>query len=140
MGNIVSAGAFTRVTAFAAARLWSARHVCGYARSLSRFAQSLGLAGVLVALLLLGLGSDGEATQTQITAVASATCGPVQYEGSAPAGALIVSDLPLRGASSERSRQMNDAIRLVLRAAGWRAGTRRVAFQACDDSDAATGL
>jgi len=64
----------------------------------------------------------------------------VQYEGSAPAGALIVSDLPLRGASSERSRQMNDAIRLVLRAAGWRAGTRRVAFQACDDSDAATGL
>jgi branched-chain amino acid transport system substrate-binding protein len=35
---------------------------------------------------------------------------------------------------------MNDAIRLVLRAAGWRAGARRVAFQACDDSDAATGL
>ena len=35
---------------------------------------------------------------------------------------------------------MNDAIRLVLRAAGWRAGGRRVAFQACDDSDAATGL
>jgi branched-chain amino acid transport system substrate-binding protein len=35
---------------------------------------------------------------------------------------------------------MNDAIRLVLRAARWRAGKRGVAFQACDDSDAATGL
>jgi branched-chain amino acid transport system substrate-binding protein len=53
---------------------------------------------------------------------------------------LIVSDLPLRGASSKRSQQMNDAIRLVLRSAGWRAGKRPVAFQACDDSDATTGL
>ena len=78
--------------------------------------------------------------QPGVTPVASATCGPVQYEGRVPPQALIVSDLPLRGASSKRSQQMNDAIRLVLRAAGWRAGTRRVAFQPCDDSDAATGL
>jgi branched-chain amino acid transport system substrate-binding protein len=35
---------------------------------------------------------------------------------------------------------MNDAIRLVLEAAGWRAGGRTVAFQACDDSNAKTGL
>jgi branched-chain amino acid transport system substrate-binding protein len=108
--------------------------------SLCRFVQVLGLTGALLAALpLVGL-SDGQATQTALTAVASSTCGPVQYEGSAPAQALIVSDLPLRGGSSERSQQMNDAIRLVLRGAGWRAGTRRVAFQACDDSDPATGL
>jgi branched-chain amino acid transport system substrate-binding protein len=88
----------------------------------------------------VAFGGEGHASQPAVTPVSSATCGPVQYEGAAPAQALIVSDLPLRGASSKRSQQMNDAIRLVLRAAGWRAGARRVAFQACDDSDAATGL
>jgi branched-chain amino acid transport system substrate-binding protein len=111
--------------------------VCGYAAGLSRLAQILGL---LAALLLLGFATDGQAAPAGISAVASATCGAVQYEGAAPAQGLIVSDLPLRGASSQRSAQMNDAIRLVLRAAGWRAGPRRVAFQACDDSDPATGL
>jgi branched-chain amino acid transport system substrate-binding protein len=35
---------------------------------------------------------------------------------------------------------MNDAIRLVLEGANWRAGGRTVAFQACDDSEADTGL
>jgi branched-chain amino acid transport system substrate-binding protein len=75
-----------------------------------------------------------------VTAVATGTCGPVQYEGPGAAEALIVSDLPLRGASSQRSQQMNDAIRLTLRAAGWRAGNRHIGFQACDDSDAGTGL
>jgi branched-chain amino acid transport system substrate-binding protein len=35
---------------------------------------------------------------------------------------------------------MNDAIRLVLEGAGWKAGGRSVAFQACDDSEADTGL
>jgi branched-chain amino acid transport system substrate-binding protein len=35
---------------------------------------------------------------------------------------------------------MNDAIRLVLEGNGWKAGGRNVAFQACDDSNAKTGL
>jgi branched-chain amino acid transport system substrate-binding protein len=35
---------------------------------------------------------------------------------------------------------MNDAIRLVLEGASWKAGGRSVAFQACDDSEADTGL
>jgi branched-chain amino acid transport system substrate-binding protein len=35
---------------------------------------------------------------------------------------------------------MNDAIEIVLEDAGWRAGGRRVAFQACDDSNKKTGL
>src|SRR6266480_5599554 len=108
--------------------------------ALSGLARSVVLAGAsLTALAALGL-SAGQAAQSAVTPVASATCGPVQYEGSAPAQALIVSDLPLRGASSKRSQQMNDAIRLVLRAAHWRAGKHRIGFQACDDSDAATGL
>jgi branched-chain amino acid transport system substrate-binding protein len=75
-----------------------------------------------------------------VTPVASSACGAVQYGGSGPAQALVVSDLPLRGDSRQRSLQMNDAIRLVLEGAGWRASARSVAFQACDDSNAKTGL
>jgi branched-chain amino acid transport system substrate-binding protein len=100
-----------------------------------------GLAGALLAsLIILVAGTEGGAAQAAVTPVASAACGPVQYEGAAPAQGLVVSDLPLQGDSSRRSLQMNAAIRLVLHAAGWSAGGRGVAFQACDDSDAATGL
>jgi branched-chain amino acid transport system substrate-binding protein len=94
---------------------------------------------LLVAVPLLELG-EGLAAQAEVTPVASGTCGPVQYEGPGTAQGEIVSDLPLRGASSNRSQQMNDAIRLALRAAGWRAGKHRIGLQACDDSDATTGL
>jgi branched-chain amino acid transport system substrate-binding protein len=75
-----------------------------------------------------------------VTAVESSACGPVQYGGQGEAQALIVSDLPLQGDSRRRSLQMNDAITLVLEGANWQAGGRRVAFQACDDSEADTGL
>ena len=99
------------------------------------------------ALLLLGLvvfaligAHRGDAAATGVTAVSSSACGAVQYGGSGPAQALIVSDLPLHGDSKQRSRQMNDAIVLVLEGAHWRGGGRNVAFQACDDSSAKTGL
>jgi branched-chain amino acid transport system substrate-binding protein len=97
------------------------------------------------ALLLLGLAvlaitSQGRAAATGVTPVASSACGPVQYGGSGEAQALIVSDLPLQGDSRRRSLQMNNAIELVLAGANWRAGSRNVAFQACDDSLADTGL
>jgi branched-chain amino acid transport system substrate-binding protein len=93
----------------------------------------------LAAAALLGAGA-GYAAPLEASPVASSTCGPVQYEGPGKASSLIVSDLPLRGASSQRSAQMNDAIRLTLRTAGWKAGKVKLGFQACDDSDAATGL
>jgi branched-chain amino acid transport system substrate-binding protein len=82
----------------------------------------------------------GDAAATGISAVDSSSCGAVQYGGSGAAQALIVSDLPLQGDSRQRSLQMNDAIRLVLEGAHWRSGGRNVAFQACDDSNAKTGL
>lgn len=73
-------------------------------------------------------------------AVNSSACGPLQYGGAGKAQALIVSDLPLQGDSRRRSLQMNDAITLVLEAANWEASGVQVAFQACDDSEADTGL
>jgi branched-chain amino acid transport system substrate-binding protein len=88
----------------------------------------------------LTLSGDSRAANAGVTAVDSSACGPVQYGGSGAAQALIVSDLPLQGDSRRRSLQMNDAIGLVLEGASWKAGGRNVAFQACDDSEADTGL
>lgn len=98
-----------------------------------------GLAGLiaLVALAILAFGSRAEAA---VTPVESSACGLVQYGGAGAPEALIVSDLPLQGDSRRRSLQQNDAIRLVLEGADWKAGSRNVAFQACDDSLADTGL
>jgi len=107
---------------------------------MSRRMPTLGLAALLLGLVLLAGGVPGQAAVAGVTPVASSSCGPVQYGGSGAPQALLVSDLPLQGDSKQRSVQMNDAIRLVLEGAGWRAGGRNVAFQACDDSLAKTGL
>jgi branched-chain amino acid transport system substrate-binding protein len=93
----------------------------------------------VAALAVLGAGAATGAAPTA-TAVALKACGPVQYGGAGTPTALIVSDLPLRGDSKERSTQMNDAIQLVLEGAGWQAGGTTVGFQACDDSSPKTGL
>ncbi|HEX3609478.1 MAG TPA: branched-chain amino acid ABC transporter substrate-binding protein [Solirubrobacterales bacterium] len=101
----------------------------------------LGTAVILaLALVVLVSGRASQAAGPSVTPVASPSCGAVQYGGTGTAQALIVSDLPLQGDSRERSLQMNDAIRLVLEGAGWHAGGLAVAFQACDDSSAKTGL
>jgi branched-chain amino acid transport system substrate-binding protein len=101
------------------------------------------LCALASAALLLGvvvLAGGASAAGAGITPIDSPSCGAIQYGGSGPAQALIVSDLPLRGDSRQRSLQMNAAIRLVLEGSSWQAGGRTVAFQACDDSNAKTGL
>jgi branched-chain amino acid transport system substrate-binding protein len=99
----------------------------------------------LAALILIGsgallLGPHTGAAATGISPVASSSCGPLQYGGSGQADGLIVSDLPLQGDSRRRSLQMNDAVKLVLEGAHWKAGGHSIAFQACDDSSPNTGL
>jgi len=93
----------------------------------------------LAAVAVLGAGAASGAGGG-VTPVALKACGSVEYGGAGTPSALIVSDLPLRGDSRERSNQMNDAIRLVLEGADWHAGATAVAFQACDDSSPKTGL
>ncbi|HEY2478393.1 MAG TPA: branched-chain amino acid ABC transporter substrate-binding protein [Solirubrobacterales bacterium] len=90
--------------------------------------------------LAAALGAGAANGAGGASAVPLKACGPVQYGGAGAPDALIVSDLPLRGDSRQRSIQMNDAIRLVLEGAGWRAGSTAVGFQACDDSSPKTGL
>lgn len=120
----------------------AARH-SGYAAALpvSFRRPAIGFAALLLlGLAVFGLSARSDAAATGVTGINSTACGAVQYGGSGAAQALIVSDLPLQGDSRQRSLQMNDAIRLVLEGAKWHAGKRNVAFQACDDSSAKTGL
>ena len=102
----------------------------------------LGLPLALLSCFALALalaacgGGDGE---EGVQALPESSCGELEYEGEGEADVLIASDLPMQGDSAERSEQMVEAIRLVLEQAEWKAGDTNVAFQACDDSDAATG-
>ena len=100
-----------------------------------------GCAAVASALLLIacGSGSGGSSEKLGDVRGIDADCGKIEYSGSGTPTKLIVSDLPLRGDSAERSKQMNDAIVQEMARKGWQAGNTQVAFQACDDSLASTG-
>lgn len=110
------------------------------------------LATLALSVFLVACGSDSDSDEATavaettaaeavegVTAVAADACGPIEYGGDGEPHLLIASDLPLQGASSGRSEQMNDAIRIALDRADWTAGDHSVAFQACDDSLTETG-
>ncbi len=109
------------------------------------------LATAAIGLTACGSSSSSTSTSTASDTTAAADLGSVspvsadsctnpEYGGDGQPEALIVSDLPMQGDSAERSSQQVDAIRLALDDAGWKAGDTPVAFQACDDSIAKTGL
>jgi branched-chain amino acid transport system substrate-binding protein len=105
----------------------------------SRLALVSGAAASVLAALTISACGDGPTGISEIQFV-NADCGDVQYAGSGKASKLIVSDLPLKGDSAERSRQMNSAIIQELARKGWQAGQKtQIAFQACDDSLGSTG-
>jgi len=105
-----------------------------------RFAFALGgVAALALATVLSACGGGAPTGISQIQPI-DADCSSVQFAGEGKASKLIVSDLPLKGDSAERSRQMNLAIAQLLASKQWQAGAGRyVAFQACDDSLGATG-
>jgi branched-chain amino acid transport system substrate-binding protein len=91
-------------------------------------------------LIACGSGSGGNSDKLGDVQGIDADCGKIEYSGSGTPTKLIASDLPLRGDSAERSKQMNDAIVQELARKGWQAGTdTQIAFQPCDDSLASTG-
>jgi branched-chain amino acid transport system substrate-binding protein len=99
-------------------------------------------AALAAALALSACGGGGGGSSTDhIGSVQGiqADCGNIEYHGSGTPTKLIVSDLPLKGDSAERSKQQNDAIVQEIARKGWQAGNTDVAFQSCDDSIASTG-
>jgi branched-chain amino acid transport system substrate-binding protein len=84
---------------------------------------------------------DGEQAQgdNQVTALPSASCEALEYEGAGEPDILIASDLPMQGSSRTQTVQMVEAVRFVLSQHDWKAGGLDVAYQACDDSTAQAG-
>ena len=117
----------------------------------------LALVALLVgafALATVGCGGDedgsaGEGTDTtdaegapslpEVTALPSASCTDIEYEGEGDPDVLIASDMVLQGSSRTQTLQIVEAIRQVLDSAGWKAGAVNVGFQSCDDSTAQLG-
>jgi branched-chain amino acid transport system substrate-binding protein len=66
--------------------------------------------------------------------VALSACTELRSGGGDKPDVVVVSDLPLRGVSAGTARFSVDAIELVLRRHGFRAGDYRVGYQSCNDS------
>src|SRR5215203_278899 len=100
------------------------------------------VAAALLVAAVVGCGGSDSSTTTSsdIEGVKADSCSGVEYGGEGAPQGLIVSVLPMRGDSAERSQQQVDAIRLVLEQNDWKAGPTTVGFQACDDSISKTGL
>ncbi len=86
--------------------------------------------GLIAGLALVAAGCGGGERES---------CGAIEYGGAGTPRFVVVTDLPLAGASLRRARQINDAIRLELHTRGFRAGRHTVAFQACDHASGHTG-
>jgi branched-chain amino acid transport system substrate-binding protein len=87
-------------------------------------------------------GTEGGEASTEfppVTALPSASCSDIEYEGDGEPQVLIASDLPLQGSSRTQTLQMTAGIRQVLTDAGWKAGDINVGYQSCDDSTAQAG-
>jgi branched-chain amino acid transport system substrate-binding protein len=87
------------------------------------------LVAVLMVLSAACAGDDDGAEP-----VASRQCAPLLYEGDEEPDVIIVSDLPRRGVGAKTAELMIGAIEFVLRERGFRAGDRRVGYQACNDT------
>ena len=102
--------------------------------------KSLTLVGLLIAVLaLVAAGCGGDDGGGAPEALPSSSCTAIEYEGDGDPDYLIVSDLPLQGASRTQTVQMVDAIRYVLKQAEFKAGDYNIGFQSCDDATAQAG-
>ena len=92
-----------------------------------------------LALVAAGCGGDddeGGGGGGNVTALPASSCGDIQYGGEGDPDYLIASDLPLQGGSRTQTIQMNKAMAYVLEQQDWKAGDKKIAFQACDDATA----
>jgi branched-chain amino acid transport system substrate-binding protein len=95
-------------------------------------------------IVLLALGFVGLASAAGRVAVAGPVvvrgCGGLFYERPGRPQLIIVSDLPLEVSAHTAMRQMTQAMKLMVKDDGFRAGRFSVGYVACDDSgDAGTG-
>ncbi len=83
-----------------------------------------------------GRSAPASESDTGHVDVQSSACTPAEHgPGVEEPQFLIVSDLPLSGASASGARSMADAVRSVLAARGWRAGGYSIGYQSCSNAN-----
>jgi branched-chain amino acid transport system substrate-binding protein len=92
-----------------------------------------------LAVAAAGCGGDDGGGGGEATALPSASCGPIRYEGDGDPDVIIASDFPLQGANRALTTEMADAIEFVLKRRDWKAGDLNIGYQSCDDSTAQAG-
>ena len=97
------------------------------------------IAAFAIAAVGCGGDDDGDGGEGEVTALPSASCEPIRYEGEGEPDFLIASDLPLQGANRALTTEMADAVELVLKQRNWKAGEYNIGYQSCDDSTAQAG-
>jgi branched-chain amino acid transport system substrate-binding protein len=97
------------------------------------------IAAFAIAAVGCGGDDDEEGDGGEVTALPSASCEPIRYEGEGEPDFLIASDLPLQGANRALTTEMADAIEFVLKQRDWKAGEYNIGYQSCDDSTAQAG-
>ena len=138
----IDVGAGVTYIAYGAGAVWTANYIDGIVSRIDPRTNAItaripiGAAHALAA----GAGSVWVSTAggTAAGTLPASTCGDIVSGGVAP-DVLIASDLPLQGPDAAGPRAMADAIRLVLRQRGFRAGRYAVGYSSCDDSTAQTG-
>lgn len=97
------------------------------------------IAAFAIAAVGCGGDDDGDGGEGEVTALPSASCETIRYEGEGEPDILIASDLPLQGANRALTTEMADAIEFTLKQRDWKAGDMNVGYQSCDDSTAQAG-
>jgi len=96
--------------------------------------------GILAAVgVVLAVATSATAGGSKLEALPASSCGKLQYKGSGSPDVIIASDLPLQGANRALTIEMTKAIAFILDQQGWKAGSRTVGYQSCDDSTAQAG-
>jgi branched-chain amino acid transport system substrate-binding protein len=88
-----------------------------------------------------GTGAEGEDAPSlaEVTALPSASCTDIEFEGEGDPDVLIATDMVLQGSSRTQTLQIVEAVRQILDSRGWKAGAVNVGFQSCDDATAQAG-
>jgi len=84
-------------------------------------------------------GGGGGGGGGNATALPSASCGAIRFDGSGKPDLLIASDLPLQGSNRSLTTEMADSIEYVLEQHNFKAGGKSIGYQSCDDSTAQAG-
>jgi YVTN family beta-propeller protein len=138
----IDVGSGTEYVAFGDGRVWTANYVDGTVSRIDPRTNAVTAKVRVGAAQALAAGAGSAwvslAEGARAGVLPASSCGGVSSGGAKP-DVLIVSDLPLQGPNATDPRAVADAIRLVLRDNGFRAGRFVIGYRSCDDSTAQTG-